>query len=725
MKVAFVATDFPGIIYPYVTGGVSSFIRHFMALLQSRDDDISIVVASGEHWPIEDRWKSEYRSRGIEVVYSGWPHNSMPVFPDAWPLRIGEQVTKALHDADIVYFQDWGGFGFDATCRARFETGKRPCYVSVLHGASAWVREGDRELPNIPEFLFLDFFERYMIEHSDFVASPSRFMLEWVKARGFTLPSEERVRALGLPLIGPSRSSESSNIVGTPFKQVVFFGRLETRKGFEMFIRALLLLARTHGDTLQSLEKVVFLGHDSQNKIGTTEDAAQLLRDAGLEVSCLTNLDSEDAQGYLAEHADESLVVIPSLQDNHPYTVVETSLIEGLNMICSDIGGVKEILGERGRSQLFPPSVKELAAKLAEWLRRGWVAPESLGQYDVEAANRRWLAFHDEVSEYARDQSLATTSVTATVSPARKSMDICIPFFNHGRYLPQLLTSLEHQSTDDFDVIVIDDGSTEPDSIQVFDSMREKFSPRGWTFLRQENAFVDAARNSAVQHGSAEFISFVDADDIAAPNLVERLTEAIRLSGDDCLMTCYYEFRGDAYPIDLKTGAPNTPCVAYKRPIGVDLILSLTDPDVLGSPVMIVRRSAYESVGGFTEMEGAGHEDYELYIKLAFEGFKVDVLPEPLQLKRAHDHNMSSELDIYLARMRIVRAYERKLRDENLKGLASTLLSLARETESLRERVWALEGSKEPEPELVVSAWQKLRALPSDFLAKMRRLTKD
>jgi len=719
VKVAFVATDIPGIIYPYNIGGVASFVDQLTTLLQSRDVEITIVAANGERWPIQDKWQSIYRSRGIKVAYASLPQAAMPVYPNAWPLRISEQVTKAVQDADVVYFQDWGGFGFDAVSRARFQTGKRPCYVSVLHGASAWVQQGNKELPGVPEYLFMDFFERYMIEHSDFVASPSRFMLDWVQARGFTLPPEERVCALGLPLIERSLKPERKNVVGTPFKQVVFFGRLETRKGFEVFINALLLLARAQEDTLRSLEKVVLLGSEAQNKIGSAEDAAQMLREAGLQVSCITDLDSEGAQQYLAKHAEESLVVIPSLEDNHPYVVVEASLIDGLNILCSETGGIPEILGNRGSRQLFRPCVQELAAKLAEWLQHGWVAPDSLGHYDAQAANQRWLAFHDEVSDYARDASFARTLQPVPVFRDQKSLDLCIPYFDHGRYLPQLLLSLEHQTSDDFNVIVIDDGSADPESIRVFETMREKYTPHGWTFLRQENTFVDAARNAAVGRGTAEFLSFLDADDVAALNLVERFLEAIRLSGDDCLMTCYSEFRGDAFPIDLETGIQNTPCVAYKRPIGVDLVLSLADPDVLGSSVMIVRRSAYEAVGGFTEMEGAGHEDYELYIKLAFAGFKVDVLAEPLQLKRAHDNNLSSTMDIYLARMRIVRAYEKRFHEVNLNGMAGAFLSLAREAELLRERVYTLERPEKVERKSLWRLRHVRRVILLRFLEKI------
>jgi glycosyltransferase involved in cell wall biosynthesis len=280
-----------------------------------------------------------------------------------------------------------------------------------------------------------------------------------------------------------------------------------------------------------------------------------------------------------------------------------------------------------------------------------------------------------------------------------QNLDVCIPYFNHGDYLPQLLLSLERQTSQDFNVTVVDDGSTDESSIQVFDDMRQRYESSGWTFIRQKNSFVDAARNVAAAAGTAKYITFLDADDVASINLVERFQQAVRLSKCDCLMSCYYEFQGEGFPLDLYTGEVISPAVGYKRPIGVDLLLSLSDPDVLGSPVMIVRRKCYEAVGGFTETPHAGHEDYEFYIKLAFAGFDIDVLPEALQFKRAHNSNLSSHMDRYLARMRIVNAYERRLRQCNLEGLAGAVLGLSQEVQSLRYQVALREtDSKSEQP---------------------------
>ena len=72
------------------------------------------------------------------------------------------------------------------------------------------------------------------------------------------------------------------------------------------------------------------------------------IRKAGFAVSHKASLDSEAAQEFLRGVSAETICVVPS-HDNHPYSVVEASLIPGLNLIVTDGGGIPEILGNAAR----------------------------------------------------------------------------------------------------------------------------------------------------------------------------------------------------------------------------------------------------------------------------------------------------------------------------------------------------------------------------------------
>ena len=216
------------------------------------------------------------------------------------------------------------------------------------------------------------------------------------------------------------------------------------------------------------------------------------------------NFDSQQAQNYLAAHVADALVVVPSAFENLPYAVLEASLITGLNRSSRpNSGGTPEIFSGRGDAQLFDPTPGGLAAKIRERLRRP-LRPSELAQYDFAAHNDEWLRFHDRICSAARAKA------SAAVARVPVSVDVCITYFNQARHFPHLLQSLELQSSQNFRVIAIDDGSTAPNAAALFDYMAEKYSDWGWIFHRQSDRSVTTARNQAAAHASAEYPPFID-----------------------------------------------------------------------------------------------------------------------------------------------------------------------------------------------------------------------
>ena len=69
-------------------------------------------------------------------------------------------------------------------------------------------------------------------------------------------------------------------------------------------------------------------------------------------------------------------------------------------------------------------------------------------------------------------------------------------------------------------------------------------------------------------------------------------------------------------------------------PLGMDLVGGLVNPCVFGASMFVIRRSVFEKVGGFRELRGAHDGHWEFYVRLALEGYKIDVLPELLLFYR-------------------------------------------------------------------------------------------
>ena len=120
--------------------------------------------------------------------------------------------------------------------------------------------------------------------------------------------------------------------------------------------------------------------------------------------------------------------------------------------------------------------------------------------------------------------------MAGAVSAVRPSVSIVLPTYNRSGFLKGAFESLEQQSFKDWELIVVDDGSTDDTHSIVagFAASRE----RPVQYIRQENRGPAAARNVGVDHSSARYIAFYDSDDLWLPGYLERSVEALQANPD-------------------------------------------------------------------------------------------------------------------------------------------------------------------------------------------------
>lgn len=661
------------------SGGIGTFVWHFTQLLRNNGEDVGIILAFRPEAP-RKQWIRPYEQLGVEVICVDEPNNPLHVpFGYDWHQAVSERVAEIIpEDTDIVYVADWEANGFHLVQSRRFRPRRLPAIVAVLHGSSAWDRQGRRQWPQSYEDLALDLRERYVAMRSDFVAAPSHYVVEWSKMNGWSLPSDPCVSVLKYPYFPPTEIAEPASQPGGYFKRIIFFGgHIDARKGVDLFVGALEELSGR--PCMASVQEIVLLGPGGPNEPKTPSQIANDLSDElpGVKVEALTDLNTFEAQSYLRQHAHNSLVVMPSRSETMGYTVIEASLIPHIRLLCSSAGGIPEVFGPDGKYQMFEPFLKPLARKLEQWLEAGPAALQPSAQYDWESANRNWLSFHEDIRNYAnairphRDKLDVSGPLATTGQP---SVDICVPYYNLGAYLPYLLTALADQTTQDFNLFIVNDGSTDPKSIAVFEEMKREYQARqNWTFVSTENQGVCVTRNFAASLGKAEYICFADPDNIPTPHMVERFLEAIRLSGDDCL-TCYmYIFRGEK--LAFKPSGLLHPPTYHYVPIGNFPPLGMME-NPFGDGNCIMRRSVFEAVGGFTTdfPHEINHEDRELLTRVALAGYKLDVIPEFLLYYREREDSRLRSTDLYLNESRVLRHYQKRLREVGLDDLAPLLL---------------------------------------------------
>lgn len=653
------------------SGGVGAFTTRWANLLRQAGEMVTIVMTRIDREPmrVDPEWRVRYQSNDIALIELQAPPGLGTRWPEVPTMRMAEIAAPVLKGFDIVYFQDWGNTAFHLVRERRYSLEPGPVCVTVLHRPSEWVLSANGRYPDLPNDLHLAYQERYAARHSDYVISPTQFMARHLEQLGWKFPGE--VEVLGLPMLPLEPAAEHTP--SRPLRKIVYFGRIEERKGIRFFVAALQHYARN-----ASFKPAVVLLGDGQDR-NLLQTSVRDLKHAGFAVSHTGSLDSDGALRFLRENAPHTLCVIPSCSDNHPYTLVEASLIPGLNVLACRSGGVPEVL-PGAAAQLCDPVPRDLAGKIAERIDAP-LSPSQLVRYNYDAANGKWMQFHHKALAHGQSR-------IRRAAPARKrTIDVCTTYYQKSAYLSQLVDALEQQTDTDFHVIAVDDGSPDAESQRVFAEQTARAKSHGWDFYRQENAFVDAARNSAASRGTGDLILFIDSDDVPARNAIARLREAMERSGDDALICASYLFAGNKRPFDPATGELARPPYAVNIPLGMDLVGGLLNPCVFGGSMFIIRRSAFEKVGGFRERRGAGHEEWELYVRLALAGFRVDVLPELLHYYRQVDGSLARTIPSETSMRRLLSAYEDFLRTVGLQSGALALTGLYRHGHEMENKI--------------------------------------
>lgn len=174
-------------------------------------------------------------------------------------------------------------------------------------------------------------------------------------------------------------------------------------------------------------------------------------------------------------------------------------------------------------------------------------------------------------------------------------ISVVIPLYNKSDSIAKTIKSVQSQSYSDFEIIVVDDGSTD-DSARIVDGIHSS-EPR-LILIKKENGGVCSARNAGILAAHGEFIALLDADDVWGRDY---LKEQMRLVSDfpDCWMwgVNYGETVCDEIIRDVPTGLPKGFRGVVENYFGISGRVS----DLFCSSSVLVRRSAFDKVGLFDE----------------------------------------------------------------------------------------------------------------------------
>jgi glycosyltransferase involved in cell wall biosynthesis len=398
---------------------------------------------------------------------------------------------------------------------------------------------------------------------------------------------------------------------------------------------------------------VVFLGRslkvELQNEIALRANSSSWC----FSWKILDDLDMTHARQFLLSSPKFTtrFAVIPSFMDNLPYTLMECIELN-IPFIASDVGGNRELLNPSDiRRVLFQPTKVHLARRLWEILnlKEPWILPRlSVSQHRIIEV---WDLWHCSLPPANQDKR-STSNMRRT-----PLVSVIIPTHNPTRFLADAIASISAQTYQNFEIIVVNDGSTDEPAMQLLNqlSKQAKQEKRQWKFIDIENSYVGAARNAGVQYAHGEYILFMDDDNVAKANELEIFVHvALRTQVD--ILTCLVDvFEGNDTFLEISQ-ADMKHVITRWLPLG-NAGASGVFNNRFGDANMFVSRTAFLELEGFSTDFGIGFEDWEFLARASLRGFRIDVVPEALFWKRERPNSMTDTISSKESTMRALRPY--------------------------------------------------------------------
>jgi glycosyltransferase involved in cell wall biosynthesis len=202
-------------------------------------------------------------------------------------------------------------------------------------------------------------------------------------------------------------------------------------------------------------------------------------------------------------------------------------------------------------------------------------------------------------------------------------VSVIIPCYNLGAYLGEAVESVLGQTFQDFEILIVDDGSTDAATREVL----ERFSRPKTRVLRIAHAGLAAARNHGIEQARGRYLCALDADDRLEPAFLEKMVRVLDADPSLTFSSCWLRTFGDE--------------TWDWTPERCDLPTLLWENTVLTAS--LVRRDAVVAIGGYdTAMPEQGDEDWDLWLTLVERGHRGAILPEILFNYRRRAGSMST-----------------------------------------------------------------------------------
>ena len=415
--------------------------------------------------------------------------------------------------------------------------------------------------------------------------------------------------------------------------RVLYIGALVPHKGPQLLIQAV------RGAPADSLVVSLY----GERAAAWSAYADQLETDAvGLPIRFCGTYTHDQLNAILTQH---DVLVVPSLCEETFSLVTREALQAGLPVIATRRGALPEVIQDGMNGLLFEPENAGDLRRCLERLQtdtrlREQLTPASTPMRDPQVYAQDMEAVYEAVrgdksaEEGPRLDALSTKAERPKLTPTR-AVSVCLPTYNGADYIEEALRSILNQTYQDFELLIVDDGSTDT----TLDIVQSFSDPRIQVHRNPERLGIPANWNRCLELAGGEFVCIFHQDDVMLPENLECKIQL--LSADETV-----GFVHSAVETLVEDSAPSsfadwiedtTEDTVWDGPEYFQTLL--LNGNRVCAPSVLARRRALLEQGGFDQDLGFAC-DYAMWLRLCMT-CRIGFLVRPLVRYRWHGDNAS------------------------------------------------------------------------------------
>ena len=621
-------------LYPLTAGEIGWGGHNMLASMSKTDLARTVVILVGEAMDL-----AMARATFPDVRFEGLDDVDEVRDSDRYPPKVAYRHTTEWHwrsvcvlrkllkleqaglAFDYIEFPDYCGLGFAATQERLFEDAFSQATLAIrLHGTEGLNLSAEAH-PTDKTTLALFDIERKALRDCDKVIAPSMPVADYYRSfYGFDLSEwAPRIVLHSSPVRADNAGVAKSCVVSSD-TPLLFLSNLQSAKAPDVFVRACVGFMRL---CPEYAAEVHFLSQDTNPEV-----AAYVEKLIPSDLAHRFRLhDSPVPKAQREQLISEGISVFSSRCESFCPAAFEASLLGSVLLLNGANPAFSELTPWRDAANCikFDGTVESLVGALQRLFRE---CPE-LAPVSPPSDVFPWQAIAPPVK---------STGLTDG-SPDAPLVSVIIPNFNLGAYLPHTLSSVAASDYPNIEIIVCDDASTDPQTIELLGCLAQDFKNRSLTIVYAGyNRGLAGARNLAIRKATGKYILTLDADDVISPDFIAKAVGALERNPDYSIVVPQTAF----FTQELNEGS--TTKSEY-----LDFVVLHGEAHASGffenrfsTATVLARRTVFDELKYREDLRAL--EDWDFYLRAAIAGKRFIVTNELHFFYRRRQNSMISEV---------------------------------------------------------------------------------